>query len=174
MITSLLLRKRIPFRGGRCQGATLVELLTLVVLLLLLAAFAIPSFSPIVLRYRIRGAAWQVAGDLRLARQRAVTMKKPFRFCVTGCIISVPPGGYSVERDDGPPGGPRAWVNESGVATRLPPDVAIAANANPTFTIIGSVAPSETGTVTLSNLLGAYNVVVAQSGRVRVCEGACP
>jgi Tfp pilus assembly protein FimT len=78
-----------------------VELLTLVALLVVLAALAIPTISPIVLRYRVRGAAWQVAGDLRLARQRAVTLKKRFRFCVAGCAVSIPPGGYSVEREDG-------------------------------------------------------------------------
>ncbi len=170
MITSPLLRKRMPFRAGRCQGATLIELLSLVVLLLLLAAFAIPSMSPIVLRYRVRGAAWQVAGDLRLARQRAVTMKKRFRFCVTGCAVSVPPGGYSLELESGPIGS-GVWVNENGVATRLPPDVAISANATPTFTVLGSAGGA---TVTVSNLLGAYEVAVAQSGRVQVCEGACP
>lgn len=174
MIGHLLGRRRAGYEPRGCRGVTIVELITIGAVLAILAAFAIPGFSPVLLRYRVRGAAWQVAGDLRLARQRAVTMKKPFRFCVTGCIISVPPGGYSLERDDGPPGGPQAWVNENGVATRLPPDVAIAANANPTFTVIGTVLPSESGTVTLSNLLGTYNVVVAQSGRVRVCEGACP
>jgi hypothetical protein len=149
-----------------------VELITIGAVLVILAAFAIPGFSPVVLHYRVRGAAWQVAGDLRLARQRAVTLKKPFRFCVTGCTISVPPGGYSVERDDGPPGGPRAWVSENGVATRLPQDVTIAVNATPTFTITGTAAA---GTVTLSNLLGVYTVAVASSGRVRVvCDGTCP
>lgn len=148
-----------------------MELVTLVALLVVLAALAIPTISPIVLRSRLRGAAWQVTGDLRLARQRAVTIKKPFRFCVTDCAVPIPPGGYSVERDDGPPGGPRAWVSETGVATKLPPDVAIAVNAVPTFTLIGTAA---SGTVTVSNLVGVYEVSVAQSGRVQVCEGACP
>jgi Tfp pilus assembly protein FimT len=150
---------------------TLIELVTVVGLLVVLMAIAIPSLSPVVLRYRLRGAAWQVAGDLRLARQRAVTIKKRFRVCVTGCGIAVPPGGYSVERDDGPAGGPAAWVNEEGVATRLPPNVTIAANANPTFTILGT---AQNGTLTLTNPVGSYAVVVAQSGRVRVCEGSCP
>jgi type II secretory pathway pseudopilin PulG len=149
---------------------TIVELVTLVALLIVLAALAIPTISPIVLRYRLRGAAWQVTGDLRLARQRAVTIKKRFRFCVAGCAVPVSPGSYSVEREDGAMGS-GSWVNEHGVATRLPPDVTIAVNATPTFTLTGTAA---SGTVTLSNLLGAYEVAVAQSGRVQVCEGACP
>jgi type II secretory pathway pseudopilin PulG len=159
------------YRGGGYRGMTVVELVTVLVLLIILGAIAIPSISPVVLRYRLRGAAWQVAGDLRLARQRAVTIKKRFRVCVTNCDIAVPPGGYSVERDDGPPGGPAVWVNEDGVATRLPPDVTVAANSNPTFTITGVAGGA---TMTLSNLVGSYDVVVAQSGRVMVCEGSCP
>jgi len=152
---------------------TLVELVTLVALLVVLAALAIPTISPIVLRYRVRGAAWQVAGDLRLARQRAVTLKKRFRFCVSGCIVTVPPGSYSVEKEVGALGS-NNWVNENGVATKLPPDVAIAANTTPRFNLIGTTDVGSNGTVTLSNLLGVYQVVVAQSGRVQVCEGVCP
>jgi hypothetical protein len=63
------------------------------------------------------------------------------------------------------------WVNENGVATRLPTDVAITANATPTFTILGTAAA---GTVTLANPLGVSEVAVAQSGRVQVCDGTCP
>jgi Tfp pilus assembly protein FimT len=159
-----------PFRGDGRRGATLVELLTLVVLLALLAAFAIPTVGPMVLHARLRGAAWQVAGDLRLARQRAVTMKERFRFCVSGCAIPVAAGSYSLEREDGGVGS-NTWVNENGVPTRLPQDVTIAASATPTFSIVGTAGP---GTVTLSNLLGVYSVVVASSGRVRVCRGTCP
>jgi Tfp pilus assembly protein FimT len=170
MIARLNVPRRIRFHAGPGRGVTVVELITLVALLVVLAALAIPTISPIVLRYRVRGAAWQVAGDLRLARQRAVTIKKRFRFCVADCAIAVPPGGYSVEREDGATGS-GTWVNEHGVANRLPPDVTIAANAVPTFTLTGTAA---SGTVTLSNLLGAYQVVVAPSGRVQVCEGACP
>jgi type IV fimbrial biogenesis protein FimT len=170
MIAWLCVPRRIPLRRARCRGVTLVELVTLVALLIVLAALAIPTISPIVLRYRVRGAAWQVAGDLRLARQRAVTLKKRFRFCVSGCIVAVPPGSYSVEKEVGALGS-NDWVNENGVATKLPPDVAIAVNAVPTFTLTGTAAG---GTVSLSNLLGAYRVVVAPSGRVQACEGVCP
>ena len=170
MITRLCVPRRIPLRAGAYRGVTVVELLTLLALLVVLAALAIPTISPIVLRYRVRGAAWQVAGDLRLARQRAVTIKKRFRFCVAGCAVPIPAGGYSVEREEGAMGS-GTWVNEQGVASRLPPDVTIGVNAVPTFTLTGTAA---SGTVTVSNLLGAYEVTVAQSGRVRVCEGACP
>lgn len=159
---------RLGCRGGR--GFTVVELVTVVALLFIMAAIAIPTIGPVVLRTRLRGAAWQVAGDLRLARQRAVTIKQRFQFCLAGCAVPVPSGGYSVEREDPP--GSNNWVNENGVATRLPPEVTVTANATPRFAITGSVAPA--ATVTLSNVVGVYNVVVAPSGRVQVCAGTCP
>ncbi len=160
-----------PPSGRRGRGFTVVELVTVGALLVILTVIAIPSIGPLVLRTRLRGAAWQVAGDLRLARQRAVTIKQRFQFCLTGCAVPVPLGGYSLEREAGALGSGN-WVNENGVATRLPSDVAVTASATPVFTITGTAASGST--VTLSNVVGAYQVVVAPSGRVRVCEGACP
>jgi Tfp pilus assembly protein FimT len=129
--------------------------------------------SPVVLNLRLRGAAWQVAGDLRLARQRAVTLKKRFQVCVTGCAVGVSAGSYSIERDDGTPSAPN-WVSDTNVATTLPQDVTISTNAASgaaTFTVFGA---ANSCTVTLTNPIGTYQVAVAQPGRVRVCPGACP
>ena len=122
MIGHLRGRRRAGDEARGCRGVTIVELITIGVVLAILAAFAIPGFSPVVLQYRVRGAAWQVAGDLRLARQRAVTLKQRFRVCATSCGIAVPAGSYSVERDQGAPSSPQ-WVSDTGVATRLPRDV---------------------------------------------------
>jgi Tfp pilus assembly protein FimT len=154
--------------GGR--GVTIIELLCLVFLLAILVAIAIPGMSPVTLNLRLRGAAWQVAGDLRLARQRAVTLKKRFRVCVTSCAIAVPAGSYSLERDEGAPGVP-SWVSDTGVVSRLGPGVTISTSATPTFNEIGTAGP---GTVTLTNPVGIYQVAIAQSGRVTVCAGTCP
>ena len=153
--------------GGR--GVTIIELLTLVFLLAILVAIAIPGTNPVTLNLRLRGAAWQVAGDLRLARQRAVTLKKRFRVCVTSCAIAVPAGSYSLERDEGAPGVP-GWVSDTGAVSRLGPGVSISTSATPTFSEIGTAGP---GTVTLTNPIGTYQVAVAQSGRVTVCAGTC-
>jgi Tfp pilus assembly protein FimT len=169
--------------AGRCRGSrgiTAVELMIIVCLLVILGAIAIPTVSPIVLRYRLRGAAWQLAGDLRLARQRAVTLKKRFRICLTGCMIAVPAGTYSVERDVGTPSSP-SWVSDTGVATRLPQDIRISASAMPVFSFTGTAAP--TASFWLRNPLsgdtqcqasGCNHLTVAITGRVQVCEGTCP
>jgi type IV fimbrial biogenesis protein FimT len=155
-----------PVCGRR--GATVVELITLVVLLAILAAIAIPNMSPVVLNYRLRGAAWQLGGDLRLARQRAVTLRKRFRVCVSSCAITVPAGAYSVERKDG-----STWTSETGTVIKLPQDVSISASGTGMAVFnLGGEATSFT-TYTLTNLLGTYEVAVGSTGRIRVCQGTC-
>lgn len=154
-------------RAARLRGFTAVELITLLALLVILAALAIPGMSPVVSRHRLRGAAWQVAGDLRLARQRAVTLRAPFRVCVASCAIAVPAGTYSIERSSG-----SVFASESGAAVRLPVDVQLSATATPVFYENGAVVPGSTFRV--SNVAGAYEIRVAGNGRVRVCSGTCP
>jgi len=155
------------WRGGG-RGVTALELLTIIVLMVIIGAVAIPSMSPVVLGYRLRGAAWQMAGDLRLARQRAVTVRKRFRVCVQSCAIAVPAGTYSVEREDGSTS--PVWRNETGAPTRLPESVTISATGTTTFATNGMASGS---TFTVANRLGTYQIVVSSTGRVRVCQGTC-
>jgi len=169
MIGHLLGRRRAGDGLGGCRGVTIVELITIGAVMAILAAFAIPGFSPVLLHYRVRGAAWQVAGDLRLARQRAVTLKQRFRVCATNCEVAVSAGSYSIERDQGTPSSP-LWVSDTGVATRLPRDVTVSTTGTPVFSANGMASG---GTFTLSNVMGTYQVAVASTGRVRVCEGTC-
>ena len=164
-------RRRHPrwlLEGGR--GVTFIELIILTVAMLILASIGIPRMGPVVQGFRLRGAAWQLAGDLRLARQRAVTSKQRFRICVKSCVITVKAGEYSLERDIGSPGSPN-WISETGVATRLPPDVTISASATATFSSSGMASGS---TYTISNLMGDYEVAVAITGQVRACKVPCP
>ncbi len=157
-------------QAKRRLGATTLELTLLVVLLAILTAIAIPGMSPVVQRYRLRGAAWQLAGDLRLARQRAVTIRKRFRVCVTRCAITVPVGRYSLERDDGTITSP-LWISETGTTVKLPQDVSLSANtAAATFNQTGMASG---GTFTLQNLMGTYEITVGSTGRAKVCQGTC-
>lgn len=150
---------------------TFIELITLTIVILILAAIGVPRVSLIVQQFRLKGAAWQLAGDLRLARQRAVTTQQRFRVCVSNCKISVPEGSYSVEVDIGTPSTPK-WISETGAPVRLPPDVTISAtDTDSTFKANGMASGN---TFTLSNLMGTYEVRVASTGRVRVCQGTCP
>lgn len=163
--------KNARLRGRRRRGATALELTLVIALLAILVAIAIPGMSPVVQNYRLRGAAWQLAGDLRLARQRAVTIRKRFRICVTTCAITVPAGSYSVERDDGTIT-KEQWNSETGATVALPQGVSISANTNAaTFNQTGMAGGSK---FTLRNVMGTYEVKVGSTGRVKVCQGTCP
>jgi len=73
-------RRRHPpwlLKGGR--GVTFIELIILTVAMLILASIAVPRMGPVVQGFRLRGAGWQLGGDLRLARQRALTSQQRFR-----------------------------------------------------------------------------------------------
>jgi prepilin-type N-terminal cleavage/methylation domain-containing protein len=155
-------------RGG--QGFTFYELLMVILVILILAAIAIPRAGSVVQQLRLRGAAWQLAGDLRLARQRAVTLRTRLRVCISGCAITVPSRAYSVEIDRGTPATPN-WVSENGTTIALPPDVDIGTTATVTFAMTGMASG---GTFTLSNTQGTYQVTVIPTGQVRVCRGDCP
>ncbi len=171
MLAGLWSPTNASIRVKRPRGVTLIELVMLCIVIAILAAIAIPNMSPVVQRFRLRGAAWQVAGDLRLARQRAVTIRKRFRVCLTGCAITVPANAYSVERDEGTVSSPR-WISETGAPVRLPEGVSLSATAvAATFNQTGITSGA---TFTLSNLLGSYQVVVNSTGRVKVCQGTCP
>jgi Tfp pilus assembly protein FimT len=152
------------------RGVTFIELLTLTIVILILAAIGVPRVSPIVQNFQLKGAAWQLAGDLRLARQRAVTTQRRFRICVSGCTIAVPVGAYSIEVEQ-PPVGSLNWTSETGAAAMLPYSVTITATATATFSANGMAGAS---TYTLTNLMGTYQVAVAATGQVKVCQGTCP
>lgn len=169
MIRFMILPRSIRSGRGGGRGVTAVELITIVFLLVILGAIAIPLFTPVILNYRLRGSAWQLTGDLRLARQRAVTVRKRFRVCVTGCQITVPSGAYTIERDDGTVASPN-WVSDTGVVVQLGTSVTISTTATVTFSINGIASG---GTYTVSNLAGTYQVVVTSTGRVQVCKGSC-
>lgn len=165
--------------SGHRRGATALEIIILLVLILILAAIAVPSVSPVVQQLRLRGAAWQVAGDLRLARQRSVTLKQRFRICVAAtpsipnstCQVNTALPTYSFDRNTGTANVP-VWVSETGVVRRLPQDVTIRTTATPVFSETGNTAPA--ASFTLANLIGSYEVTVGATGRVLVCQGACP
>jgi Tfp pilus assembly protein FimT len=164
-------------RGGRARGVTAVELMTIVAVMIILGAIAIPWVTPVVLSGRLRGGAWQLAGDLRLARQMAVTTQKRHRICLSSCALTVGSGRYSLEREEGT--APSTyWVSATGgAATRLPTDVTVSVNTTGSKVTFDEKGMASNGTFTLSNLSGSYGVVIVVTGRVRVCNpalGSCP
>ncbi|MFQ5848271.1 MAG: Tfp pilus assembly protein FimT/FimU [Candidatus Methylomirabilales bacterium] len=150
------------------RGVTLVEILMVVIVLATVAGLAMPWFLGVMQSYRVRVAAWELAGDLRLARQRAVSLQQSHRICFTACASPVP-GNYFLERQDPVLG----WVLDV-PRNDVPNGVGLTSNQPQ----VSYGTRGETGngaTITVTNNVTTYVVVAAQTGRVRVCKGTvCP
>src|SRR3990170_114628 len=80
---------------------TLAEVLITVGLVAVISAFSLPTLTGTIEGYRLRSAAWQLAGDLRLARQKAVSANRRRRVCFNTCGGTVPADGYVIQKDEG-------------------------------------------------------------------------
>jgi Tfp pilus assembly protein FimT len=154
---------------------SLLELLVTVAILATLVAVSVPFLLPHYSRYQLRSAAWQVAGDLRLARQRAVSARTRYRFAFTDSGASAGASSYVLQYAVRVVGGEQ-WMQElpraSGARQRLPGRTQIDPSSTPatrtiTFNPNGSVVP--TGTIRLRGSGENLAVVtVDQVGRVQV------
>ena len=144
---------------------TLVELLIAVGLVAVISAASLPTLTRTIQGYRVRTAAWQIAGDLRLARAKAVSTNRRHRVCFSNCGGPVPTDGYLIQREEG-----SAWAIDSTVQPSTK-GVQVASNATITFAETGEAA---SGTVTLVSGSGSFQVRTHFTGRVRVCTGSCP
>src|SRR6266478_77769 len=61
-----------PRNRGRCRGFTLVELLTVVVVLVVLSSIAVPSFNELIRSQRVQMAAMDLFTSLLRARSEAI------------------------------------------------------------------------------------------------------
>lgn len=155
---------------GDNKGASLMELFMVGVALVVLVGMAMPLVYRTLQAYRLRGAAWNLAGDLRLARQKAVSLQLDHRICFANCDAAVPVGGYLLQRKN--PGPPVVWSVDVRRGD-LPDGLMInpgAADAV-TYDLKGEASG---GTIDLTNSVGAYQVKASPSGRVRACKGSCP
>lgn len=142
----------------------------MVAILLVVAGLAAPWILGTLQAYRLRVAAWEIAGDLRLARQRAVSLQQRHRICFSGCSAAVPEGGYLLEREQAA----GVWVVDAS-RSDLPDGITITTTA-PTGTVTFEAKGEISGamaTITLTNETGTYQLTTAQTGRVQVCKGSC-
>ncbi len=145
--------------------------------IVVMTAVSIPAFAPRYRAYQMRAAAWQIAGDMRLARQRAVTTRNRYRFVFVAdgdpTASAATSNTYVIQyrTQQG-----AVWIQETpptpGARKAVPTPVHIATSSTPrtravTFNANGSVVP--TGTIQLRGPGGtALSVTVDQAGRVQV------
>ena len=164
-----------PLPRAGPAGLTFLEALVTVGVLGVLAAASLPFLIPRFHEYQLRSAAWQVAGDLRLARQRAITTRARYRFAFADSGASADADSY-VLQSAVRQGSRDRWVQElppgAGARRRLPGSTRIDPSSTPstraiTFNPNGSVVPA--GTIRLRGGTGSLALVaVDQAGRVQV------
>lgn len=149
-------------------GFTAIELLIAIAIILILAFASIPVVTGLLQGYRLRAAAWQLAGDLRLARQKAVSLQKRHRVCFTSCTTTVPANGYVLEREE------TSWVLDS-KGLSFAAGVSMTRCSSTTAITFDTKGDASGGILILANSIGTYAVRTASTGRVLVeKEGSCP
>jgi len=156
--------------AGDDRGVSIIEILMVALALAVMAGMAMPSVFRTLEAYRLRAAAWNLAGDLRLARQKAVSLQLDHRICFANCDAAVPAGGYLLQRKVSA-GPPAVWFVDVRRGD-LPDGVNLTWSADAvTYDLKGEASGS---TITMTNNTGTYAVVASPSGRVRACKGTCP
>jgi prepilin-type N-terminal cleavage/methylation domain-containing protein len=158
--------------GGR-SGFTLIEMLTVLVIVGILIGFSVPAITHLSRSTALPGALRQIANEASLARQYAIThrVQAELRITNTQIAVSVFTNGFPVDKWNYLPAG--TFVDTSSVSsvsftptggTTYGNEVSICARegtletniANNTFTIYG--VNSNMGTISINNLLGRIKI----------------
>ena len=142
------------------RGFTVVEITLVLFILGLSTAVATPSVLDLMARFRLRGAARQVMGDLMWARMHAVSENNEFK------IFVLSNHEYRILDDDDNDGkvGNGEWNGVRDIQDDYP-DVTIHFSGNPIFFPRGS---AQAGTITLTNRNGSKKLKVHVTGRVKI------
>jgi prepilin-type N-terminal cleavage/methylation domain len=131
------------------KGFTMIELIVTLAVLAILVAIAIPTYNGLMPRYRLNGAARQVATDLMKARMQAVKLS-------TNVTVTFTTTGYTIS------GG--SYSETFNIQSQYP-GVSIPTTGGPQFHPRGTAA--STFTVTLTNSSGSKDIEVNIAGRVK-------
>jgi type IV fimbrial biogenesis protein FimT len=136
--------------------------MTVVAIIGVIAALAIPNLIGQMPRYRLNGATRQVMSDLMWARMEAVSQKNEF-------MVSLLSDHEYVILDDDDNDGTAdngEWTATRNLRTDYH-DVTLSLTANPIFFPRGSASPA---TMTLRNDSGSKNIKIHITGRVKIEE----
>lgn len=142
------------------KGFTIVEMLIVIALMAIMAAFAIPAYQSYMVKNRLNGAARQIMSDLMDARMKASSQNNRFR------MIFLDSHRYKILDDDN-----NNNTEDTGESTQTKDiqteyyDVTLSATANPIFYPRGTAYGT---TVTMTNPSGSKYVKVAITGRVKI------
>ncbi len=152
------------------MGFTVVDLLMVILVIALFTALSLPLFISLREHYRLRLAAWQLTGDLRLARSKAVTTQTRYRLCFSHCGEEIPPEVlYLLQRKGGD-----TWVSEAPLRAVYRNVRLIAPENRESIAFTADGMTGQSSTLTLANSAGSYQVRLLSTGRVMVCRNACP
>ena len=138
------------------KGFTAIELLIAIIVLIIVSAAATPFILGTIQDYRLRTAAWQVGGDLRLARQKSVASGRPFRLTFKNKDASPDPNSYIVERQE--VGG--SWTRDPA------PRIYLQTPGGPTYVMIDSTSTPSGGVINFS-----ANGTVPTAGTIKLVDG---
>ncbi|WP_395352802.1 GspH/FimT family pseudopilin [Variovorax sp. UC122_21] len=106
-------------RSGRARGLTLIELLTVIAIVAILAAVGVPGFRALLLHQRLAAASQAFMSALAMARIEAIRRGEPVGVLPEGGAGW--DGGWAIVVDPGGEGAPRVLRRFD----QLPPGVAI-------------------------------------------------
>jgi type II secretion system protein H len=146
----------------RKRGVTLVELIVVMAIIAIGAAFVAPNIGAWIPNYRLRSATRDVTSALRTAQMKAIANNTPYH-------VSFDPGAGSFilqyRHTDGV-----TWLDDA-VAQTLPSGVLISGITFPgNNALFNPNSTSSTGSITLTNTKGATKriTLTTSTGRVHI------
>jgi len=142
------------------RGFTVMELMVVVGLMAIISAIAMPSFISWLPSYRLSAGARQVAGDLQLARMKAISQNTTYR------LNFISGTQYRLEKDAG-------FTLESGPFTLPTGITASPTGATSEFQSRGTASATDDITLTNDGGTTVRHVCIKTVGRVHIENSAC-
>ena len=142
------------------RGFTVMELMVVVGLMAIISAIAMPSFISWLPSYRLSAGARQVAGDLQLARMKAISQNTTYR------LNFISGTQYRLEKDAG-------FTLESGPFTLPVGITASPTGATSEFQSRGTASATDDITLTNDGGTTVRHVCIKTVGRVHIENSAC-